>query len=75
MAVFGVSFVGLNLMRDPDVVAAAPPHLIAALQRHWPARAGGLTARAETYVRYLGAPSLSTLIPTIDSRHDGSRTS
>ena len=44
-------FVLLRRVLDPDVVAAARPHLIAALQRHWPAQERSATERDDAYSR------------------------
>src|SRR5690348_1725105 len=44
-------FVLLRRVLDPDVVAAARPHLIAALQRHWPAQERSAEERDDAYSR------------------------
>src|SRR6185369_5811457 len=44
-------FVLLRRVLDPDVVAAARPHLIAALQRHWPTQDRSATERDDAYSR------------------------
>jgi len=44
-------FVLLRRVLDPDVVAAARPHLIAALQRHWPAQERSADERDDAYSR------------------------
>ena len=44
-------FVLLRRVLDPDVVVAARPHLIAALQRHWPTQERSATERDDAYSR------------------------
>ena len=44
-------FVLLRRVLDPDVVAAAWPHLIAGLQRHWPAQERSAEERDDAYSR------------------------
>src|SRR5690242_546860 len=44
-------FVLLRRVLDPDVVATARPHLIAALRRHWPAQERSAEERDDAYSR------------------------